>query len=198
MSRKTIHTILRHFLYFILLEIFILFIYGLAAGSWLTVRDIVNKADAVWVLGGDSVDFHRTRHGKELFEQGVADTVLFTGAGKDLQLILHQAREWGVPASQYVAFDSCRSTVDEAKAVKSFVEKYAINSIVFVTDIYHTRRAKNTFEKYLPDVIIYSSPARNSNYNEKYWWKTEEGFVAVFMETLKVVYYLFAHRVCPF
>lgn len=194
-SRKTIYTILRHFLYFILLELFILFIYGLAAGKWLTVRDKVKEADAIWVLGGDSVDFHRTKHGVELFKQGVADTVLFSGMGKNLQQVLQHAREWGVPVSQYAVFDNCRSTFDEAKAVKNFVEMHNINAIVFVTDIYHTRRAKNTFEKYLSGVRIYSSPAKNCNYNEKYWWKTEEGFVAVFVETLKNIYYSFAYGV---
>ncbi len=195
MSRKKIYTLLRHFLYFILLEIFILFIYGLAAGSWLTVRDRVNKADAVWVLGGDSVDFHRTEHGVSLFKQGVADTLFFTGFGMSLQDALKAAEQFGLPRQKAVAIDSCRSTVDEAKAVQSFVEKHDIDSIVFVTDIYHTRRAKNTFEKFLPGVHIFSSPARNSNYHEKYWWKTEEGFVTVFVESLKNIYYLFAYGI---
>lgn len=192
---KRFRTLLKHWSWLLLIELVLLLLFGLIAGPWLTVRDTVDKADLIWVLGGDSVDFHRTKHGLELRNRGVADTVLFTGFGLDLDNTVDQAIQWGIPRGKAVPIDSCLSTVDEAKKGKEYVQSHRITSLVFVTDIYHTRRAKNTFEKFLPGVTIYSSPAHNTNYNERWWWKTEEGFVAVFAEVLKNVYYVCAYGV---
>jgi len=197
MNRKKFNTLVIHFLYFCGIQLCLVFFYFLIAGHWLTVRDKVTKADAVWVLGGDSCDFHRTAHGVDLVKLGIADTVIFTGSGLNLQDVLQAASSFGLHLSQSVSFDSCLSTIDEAKAVRAFVEKHKISSIVFVTDIYHSRRAKKTFRKFLRGVKIYSSPAYNSNYHDKYWWKTETGFVAVYIESFKLVYYLFRYGVFP-
>ena len=56
--------------------------------------------------------------------------------------------------------------------------------MILVTDRYHTRRALYTFRKIMPDKQIYVSPAYNASYDEAHWWKTENGFTAVFEETL--------------
>lgn len=192
---KRFSTLLKHWSWLLLIELALILVFGLVAGSWLTVRDNVDSADVIWVLGGDSCDFHRTEHGLELRNRGVADTVLFTGFGIDLDNTVHQAETWGLPRGKAVPFDSCLSTYDEAMVVRRYIQGHRITSLVFVTDIYHTRRAKNTFEIFLPGVSIYSSPAHNTNYNEQYWWKTEEGLVAVFSEVLKNVYYLATYGV---
>jgi|GEM_PF-6388843 len=142
MIRRNFKTLLIHWLWLILIQIVLLTVYCLTAGSWLTIRNNPEKTDAVWVLGGDSCDFHRTRHGVGLYKQGVSDRVLFTGFGEDLRMVLEKAESFGLPRERAAAFDSCLSTLDDAKALRHYVMDQNIRSIVFVTDIYHTRRAK--------------------------------------------------------
>ncbi len=170
--------------------------YFFAVGHWLTIRQTPEKADAIHVLGGDSCDFHRTKHAISLYKAGVADTIVFSSFGKALQDVLEASEALGFPHCKRIVIDSCLSTMDEALAVKKLNKPW--KSVILITDIYHTRRAVHTFQKILPDVHVYSSPAFNTTYNEKYWWKTESGLMAVLEETFKIKYYFIKYGVNPF
>jgi uncharacterized SAM-binding protein YcdF (DUF218 family) len=165
------------------------------AGDWLIIRDTPVRADVIHVLGGDSVDFHRARHGVDLYKAGVADTLVFSSVGMDLQNVLKASERFGLPLAHRLALDSCQSTWDEAMAVKNLNRPW--KSIILITDQYHTRRAVHTFQNVLPHIKIYSSPAFNSTYSTERWWKTESGLVAVFTESLKIPYYWVKYGVKP-
>ena len=194
MKTKLKYFLLGFFTFFGLYSlVFVLFF--ISAGDWLIIRDAPEKADVIHVLGGDSVDFHRTEHGVDLYKSGVADTLVFSSNGMDLQDVLKASVRFSLPPDHRIALDSCQSTIDEAMAVKNLNRSW--KSIILVTDQYHTRRAVHTFQKVLPHTKIYSSPAFNSTYSTEHWWKTENGFVAVYMESLKIPYYWVKYGVRP-
>ncbi len=195
MPRFKIKWFLLGWLSSIILFCIVFIIFFLTVGHWLTIRRTPEKADAIHVLGGDSCDFHRTKHAILLYRSGVADTLVFSSFGKSLQDVVEASEALGFPQSKRIALDSCLSTMDEALAVKKLKKPW--KSIVLVTDTYHTRRAVRTFQKVLPGVHVYSSPAYNTTYDEKYWWKTESGFMAVFEETFKLKYYFIKYGINP-
>jgi uncharacterized SAM-binding protein YcdF (DUF218 family) len=182
-------------LFSILLSCTAFVIYFLTIGHWLIVRQTPPRADAIHVLGGDSCDYHRTKHAISLHRSGIADTIIFTGSGDELTRVTKASEALGFPVAKRIVIDRCLSTMDEALEVKKLNKSW--KSIILVTDIYHTRRAVHTFQKILPGVLIYSNPAYNSTYDEKSWWKTEAGFMAVFEETLKLKYYFVKYGVNP-
>lgn len=182
-------------LFSILLSCIAFVIYFLTVGHWLTIRSTPKKADAIHVLGGDSCDFHRTKHAISLYRSGVADTIIFTGADTSLQSVLAISESLGLPKTKRFSVDSCQSTLDEALGMRKLHKAW--RSIIIITDIYHTRRAVHTFQKILPQITVFSSPAYNSNYNERFWWKTEAGFVDVFVETAKIIYYFIKYGINP-
>lgn len=184
-----------YWLSFSIVQLILFFLIGLLIGHWLIINNKPNQVDAIHVLGGDSCDFHRTKHGISLYEQGIADTIIFSSAGEFLSDVLQASEQFGFPITKRIAIDNCLSTIDEARAVKALNKNY--QSIVLVTDIYHTRRAMNTFKKVLKGVKIYSSPAKNCHYHDHKWWETEQSAIAVIDEVVKIIFYLFKYGICP-
>ena len=172
-------------------------LYLLLAGRFLIKDDGLHRVDAIVILGGDSVDFHRTKHGVSLYNQGVATKVVLSGLGNKLEDVCKVSLKYGLKETDRTVIDHCHSTYDEARSLVELTESNQWESIVLVTDIYHSRRAVKTFGYFLKNTTIHSSPAENTNYHGIRWWKSEDGFFAVFAETLKLIYYLFRYGINP-
>ena len=54
-------------------------VFTITAGHFLTAVDAFSQADAIVVLGGDGGDFSRVQHGVDLFNEGCAPVVVFSG-----------------------------------------------------------------------------------------------------------------------
>ncbi len=54
-------------------------IFTITVGHFLTAVDAFSQADAIVVLGGDGGDFFRVQQGVDLFNEGCAPVVVFSG-----------------------------------------------------------------------------------------------------------------------
>jgi len=182
--------------------------------AWFAARALVvqvrlpERADALLVLAGAPVYFERIAHAGDLYLGGRAGTVLLTNDGirgswsRTLQrnpyyyeratLRLTQA---GVPPEhiQVLPGPRVRSTYDEAKLVRAYVEAHPTSSILIVTSPYHTRRALWSLRHVLDDlpVQIGVEPAPSPEApSEITWWLHRRGWQTVAAEYVKLAYYM--------
>jgi uncharacterized SAM-binding protein YcdF (DUF218 family) len=91
--------------------------------------------------------------------------------------------------------DGVATTYDESRAVRAWLATNNAKSILIVTDLSHTRRAKWIFSKELKGtgVQVYVHAIRPSEYALTNWWQHEEGVIAFQNEFLKDIYYHFKY-----
>jgi uncharacterized SAM-binding protein YcdF (DUF218 family) len=173
-------------------------------GRWLDVGEVPQKNDFVMILNGDN----RTRPfaAVDLFRQGYADKILVTSVKtkerhtaepithKYVRLILQSCE---VPESKIVFVDSqCRSTFDEAQALRKFLAGQPEGTRVgVVTNEYHTRRTRWVFRRVLEDQMSYVQllSAKTDFFDATNWWRHENGFVWYLSEFFKFSFYLFRY-----
>jgi len=178
----------------------------LTVGHFLTAVDTFSQADAIVVLGGESSNFFRVQHAVDLFNEHYAPLVVFSGgtladaglACSSAQLSLEAAQKLGLPGNAVVIAEGAQSTYDEAVNIHRLVQQHGWQSLIIVTDLFHTRRAARTFRSLLPDITIYVSPAPDPRYDASRWWQNEHSLVAVFNEVLKLIFYWFKYGIAPF
>ena len=183
----------------------ILSMFALFAGRFLVVDDPPAQADAIVVLGGE-LNPSRSSHAVQLYEDGRASVVVFSGGQyKDLgiacssaQISLQAARELGLPEGVAVIAPEAQSTYDEAVNLRRLVQEHGWRSLILVTDAFHTRRARRTFRTVMPGVTICVSPAPNSDYDPARWWRSERGLISVFNELIKLGFYWARYGIVPF
>ncbi|MBZ0220826.1 MAG: YdcF family protein [Candidatus Methylomirabilis sp.] len=159
------------------------------------------RADAVICLSGAEVE--RVEHCQGLYMAGKAAMVVVTGGGLEAGLIYYReggslasiSRNWllenGVPESSVEVIEQGTSTYEEAAAVRSFVERKGIKSIVVVSSPYHMRRVSLVFRNAFQGsgVEVSFSPARGFDEGLAGWWREEGLVAAVFGEYVKLFIY---------
>jgi uncharacterized SAM-binding protein YcdF (DUF218 family) len=174
------------------------------AKAWM-VNDAVAKADAIVVLGGgmDTRPFAAAK----LYHAGVAPLILYmnvkptpaekmgisrTEQEETRRILLSNS----VPESAIQAIGTnVASTYDESNAVRVWELRSGAKSIVIVTDVFHTRRARWIFEKQLrgTGVQVHMQGVATLEYGATNWWQHEEGVIGFQNEVMKYIYYRFAH-----
>ena len=187
-------------------------LFTITAGHFLTAVDTFSQADAIVVLGGDGGNFFRVQQGVALFNEGCAPVVVFSGgislkdaglACSSAQLSLEAAQELGVPTDAAIIADDAvpnsawPSIYGEAVNLRRLAQQHRWQSLIIVTDLFHTRRAARTFHTLLPDTAIYLSAAPDPSYDAARWWQTEEGLIAVFNEVIKLIFYWARYGIAP-
>ncbi|HNT74569.1 MAG TPA: YdcF family protein [Anaerolineae bacterium] len=161
------------------------------------------SADAIVVLASAP---SRIRHAVSLFKQGYAPVVVFTDATyhntqlacSSAPLDTEAAQDLGLPShAMVITQKQVTSTYDEAVAVRDLVQERHWQSLLVVTDPFHTRRANHTFRELLPDVSITTSAAPDAEYEPQHWWQSEEGVTAVFSEIIKMIFYWSVYGIAP-
>jgi len=176
-------------------------------GSFLIVETPPQKVDAIFVLGGNLLD--RPLKAKELYDEGYASKIFTVGGNysqRELALnngdtiidlcdaIVSQEFLMG----QGVAFEDVQaipygtSTKEESEHILNQCLKSKFDSIIVVTDKFHTRRVSNVFIDYFKKegITVILQGCSNREYEEDLWWKSEQGLVMVNNEYLKLVYYM--------
>lgn len=171
-----------------------------SAGNALTVAEDSAKSDAILVLGGNS--FERGLHAATLYGQGRAPRLVCTGGNVPsllaaLDTVLFEAEVTrgvllgnSVPDSLVTVLTSATSTLEEAREVSVWCRENNIQSLTVVSNAFHLGRVKRVFEKNCPGVSLRYSPAPSLQYDEREWWKSEEGLIMVNNEWMKRLYYL--------
>lgn len=149
-------------------------------------------SDAIVVISGGDTEA-RTQAGIELFKNGWADTLIFSGAAQDksgpsnAEAMQRQAVQAGVPISATVIDEESESTQENAKNTKTIFSERGYNDIILVTSGYHQRRAYLEFNKHAEAVIIKNYPLVQDGDWGWFWWLTPRGWWLSGGELVKIV-----------
>ncbi len=155
------------------------------------------KSDAICILLGD----FRVRpiRASELFLRGFAPTILIVDFPDDMvfgnlesQLAQVIMLKSGIPADRLVRLRGrVTSTAEDARFYRDYAEKNDLKSLLVVTSSFHTRRSRWIFERVFAGsgIKLSYAAARQPHIDETNWYKTDEGLVTYFSETLKTIYY---------
>ena len=177
----------------------------LAARWWLPtvaralmVEEPATPADAILVLGGG--DGSRQDRAVEFFRAGLAPVVISSGEKPLLpgfqesyaELAALYMVERGVPRDAILLLPLTTSTSEEAAFGLRLAQERGFRSLLVVTDNYHTRRSKWTFDKAFRgsgiEITIVSATPTWLPVDS--WWKHERSLLAILEEYEKIVFYL--------
>lgn len=167
-----------------------------AYARWFRIDDPRASDAIVLLLGGIS---HRPEKAAELYRAGIAPGIVLGTSERDDPLDPDESErttelltKFGVPRSAIrILPGEVTSTRDEALLVRHEAAVRGWKSITVVTTAFHTRRAYWIFRKVIndPGVAIHMAAARHPKYEENVWYRTDEGLVLYFGETLRLIYY---------
>ncbi len=171
----------------------------------LIVENKPQTADAIICLGGGGGDFFRTHKAVDLWQQGYAPLVVFSGgtllsAGiecSSAQLSMQKAVELGLPENAIIMLDGSQSTRDEAVRTDSLCSANGWQHVLVVTGAFHSRRTLRTFQKLVQACRVSCVIAPNPFFDPQQWYKYENSLVSVFSETVKWGYYIVKYDIWP-
>jgi uncharacterized SAM-binding protein YcdF (DUF218 family) len=169
------------------------------ANLWI-VSDQLSVADAVAVFGGGidsrpfaAADYHRRGLVKKVLLANIGASraerlgVVMSHVNANRQVLIRL----GVPESDIETFGSNLSnTRDEALALREWVERRGIRSIIVPAEIFSARRVRWTLRRVLGDQIIIHVPALEpAEYRRDDWWRHVRGLIEFQNEVIKYLYY---------
>jgi uncharacterized SAM-binding protein YcdF (DUF218 family) len=177
--------------------------------DFLVVESVMERPDALVVLGGSAEYVERTALAAHLFKQGRAGYVVLTDDGRrggwnqEQQrnpFFVENARESliasGVPAEAVLIPPKVTDgTDDEAVVVLQFAAGRGFTSIELITSAYHTRRASIIFESHRvrlgSSCAIGISATRGGELDPTsyVWWTSLDGLRTVTSEYAKLAYF---------
>jgi uncharacterized SAM-binding protein YcdF (DUF218 family) len=174
-----------------------------AAGRLLVDAEPAQRADLIFLLNGD-LDT-RPAAAAALWKQGLAPRIAIARAESSravqmglvpniTDLALEMLQRDGVPreAIHEIPFPGgVTSTRDEAQAFRTWLLGHPASSVLVVTNAIHTRRARWIFRREFrgSDIRISFFAVPDRRYSVDRWWDNEHGFLGVYNEYLKLVYY---------
>jgi uncharacterized SAM-binding protein YcdF (DUF218 family) len=174
----------------------------LRVGNFLIVQDSPAPADIVHVIAGDD---YRTEYAIQLYKQGLARTIFFTGGWCTNHKYYHGvhgmqlALQEGVP-QEAIAYDDSPvfSTYDETVLLKKYLDKNlpASQSIIVVSDPFHMRRARWTNEMVFGKgmkIIMLPVPFEKTPFLLR-WWTDVASRRYVGDEYKKMIFYYFRYQ----
>lgn len=173
------------------------------AGAVLVIADPIQPSDAAVVLsGGDNT---RIDEAVLLYQEEYMDYIILTETEIPLAekgaeystLMRYITMEKGVPGSQVIITkQQAQSTYEEAKTVLKLLKQRGFDSLIVITDPYHTFRTRLIFREVFKDEGISFSvhPVRNHWYTSSSWWMHKEGWKITFQEYIKLFGYLAGKR----
>lgn len=162
-----------------------------AIGAVLIIADPLKKADAAVALSGDSGD--RISEAADLYEKEYVRSLFLTNTNETAVRDMESwANKLGFPYKKIKVTDAVVSnTVEEAKAIRLLAEKEDVDSIIVITDPFHTLRTRVIFRDQLKGsgINVQVRPVRDSWYRSDSWWKTAEGRQYTWEEYFKTFMY---------
>jgi uncharacterized SAM-binding protein YcdF (DUF218 family) len=142
-------------------------------------NDYIQKSDAIILLEGDG--FNRYRKAVELYNEGYADKIVFSGGITDYEYgsfpfsdILPKILEEGVPKENIIHEHLSKNTREQAIEVIKYATKYNWDKLILVATHEHQYRAYLTFLKVVlatnQNIILYNAPVRNLGWFKETGW----------------------------
>lgn len=173
----------------------------------LLVRSAPPHADALVILSGSATYLERADHAARLWHAGRAPRIILTydgqSAGWDVrrqrnpsfsERSADELQRLGVPLTAIDTIpDLVTTTHDEAARVRLYAEAKGLQSLIFVTTPYHTRRARWTVERVFAGsrvaTGIEAPPPGQQSPAPLTWWASVTGWKLVPGEYVKFFYY---------
>jgi len=190
------------------LAAFLLIIAAVAAprlGTWLVVEDPLQKADAIFVLGGTL--FERPIEAVDLYHEGWAPRMLLTRQigdegeaelrrrgvvyQREIDMQVDVLMRLGVPRAAIEILAEQNSTKDEAETLREVVVANRWTRVIVVTSKQHTRRARLVMNRRLADTgaqaILRASRYDRSDVDG--WWRNRSTLRFTLFETQRLIAY---------
>lgn len=163
-------------------------------------RDDAGPADAIVVLGAAAYDAlpspvfeARIEHGLDLYRDGHAKTLLFTGGYggasarfSESQVARRYALRHDIPEDAILIESRSRTTVENLIEARSLMQEHGLHRILIVSDPLHMARALRISRKLGIDAI--GSPTPSTRFRS---WRTQSEFL------LREVYFFHRDLVGP-
>lgn len=178
----------------------------LSAGRIVTREDPLEKADAIYVLGGTWA--LRWLEAADLLREGYSPRIVLSPAARDLGETVLIGRGTPIPrpvdaqrqmmierahlpaASIQILPGELDNTAQEAEAIRPLITANKWRTIIVITDRSTTRRGGYAMRRALgPDVHVIMRASRYDGYNPGAWWSTRPMFRMTFYEFPKLVAY---------
>jgi uncharacterized SAM-binding protein YcdF (DUF218 family) len=166
-------------------------------GAYLITVDRLKQANAVVVLGGGGE--HRAEEAARLVVDGYGAWLIITepgplgdGAGLGSDAFRQAAIENGVsPFEILITERAARSTFEEAVAVRQLMKQRQFQSIIVVTDSFHTQRTRIIFRDVFrgSGLSVRVHPAPGSQYRSTTWFLSRSGWGHTIREYSKLFFY---------
>ena len=168
-----------------------------AIGGILIIADPLRESDAIAVLSGGG-DMSRVEEGARLFMEKMGAWLVLTEitpregdkVTETTTLFKEIAIGEGVPNSSIlVTGQAAFSTRQEAVEILNLAQKRGFQSLIVVTDPFHTFRTRLIFRSVFRDsgIDLYIRPVRNHWYKSTTWWATSQGRQATLSEYMKII-----------
>lgn len=174
-------------------------------GAWLVVEDPLQKADAIFVLGGTM--YERPLEAVDLYHEGWAPRMLVMrqvpDEGEDelvrrgisfqreIDLQVDVLIKAGVPRSAIEILPPQNSTKDEADELRNQVAANHWTRVIVVTSKQHTRRARMVMNQRVTStggqVIVRASRYDKSDVDR--WWRNRSTLRFTLFETQRLIAY---------
>jgi uncharacterized SAM-binding protein YcdF (DUF218 family) len=196
------------------LGILVLVLAGLGAAAWLArepllrgaadfwiVSEEVTQADVVAVLGGQ-IEV-RPFAAADLYHRGLVKKVLVSNNQESRAAVIGAVQghteanrrvllKLGVPENAIETFGQAnQSTREEAVALRDWVERHGVASVIMPTEVFTARRVRWVFNREFAGrgVRIQVLSLEPPDYTRTEWWRTHGGLIAFQNEVIKYIYY---------
>ncbi len=174
---------------------------------WLITSAELSHADAIVVFSGSSAYLERAQKAAQLFREGRAPKIILTndnqqGGWSDAQQRnpffvdreIEELKRAGVPADKIEALpQAVSSTYEEAILLRAHATEQELRSLLFVTSMYHSRRAlwtlRRVFERQPINIGLVTAIPTQQTPPPATWWWHPSGWHAVAGEYPKLIYY---------
>lgn len=158
-------------------------------GAVLIHADPLEKVDVAVALSGDKGD--RLSEAAWLYNQNYVEGLVITYTTDTARDVLFSAAiQQGIPEKRiYVTSLEAINTIDEANAVKQLAEEDQFDSLMIITDPFHTLRTRLIFRKVFREsgIVLQVRPVSGHWYRSTTWWKSKEGIDLTIQEYVKVL-----------
>jgi uncharacterized SAM-binding protein YcdF (DUF218 family) len=176
----------------------LLYLFLRGAGAFLITGDPLERGDAVVVLGGggeprvvEAVRLVQERYGLWLIVTEPGETV--QGEGPGSKVFRWVAILEGIsPDVILITEKTARSTYQEAEAVLDTMQKHKLQSIIVVTDPFHTQRTRMIFHSVFAGsgLTVRVHPVPNHWYRSTTWFLSLAGWENTLREYVKLFGFL--------
>lgn len=163
-------------------------------GFFLSPQDTLRRADMIVAVSGGETE-QRAQEAVQLYKQGYAPRILFSGAAEDktgpsnAAAMRIMAIKQGVSPSDILVEEDSVDTLDNAVQSEKIIKAQGAKSIILVTSPYHQRRTAMSFRKVLGDqTAIINHSAADSSWRKSSWWRSPFAVSLTLSELQKIVY----------